>query len=545
MGAVVVGVAISAFALIGAGEGAADNIAGLPRATVERGPMTVTISEDGEIEAEEQQVIRNELRWGAIITELFAEGTIIQKGQTAIRFECEKLVEAIEEQELRVQSSDNEHRSAVTSYDIKTLDLDARVRKAGYAVEDAKANLVKYQEAGWKQLQAEAKSSIDQASGDLKLAKHKLTSKQKINEDPELNRPYSQNEIDAEELTVARLTRSLERAVTDRYILLRYTHPRKLRNFQSDVEDAERELGAAKAEREKQLNLAKTQKETKAFRLKNAKENLADLIEDRDKYLDVKAEQTGLVVYETRGRRWHRPITVAVEEEISPRQQVIVIPDSSTLVVKSRVYESVREKVSVGLPARIRLDARAGKALHGTVSKVHFLPDSQNPWLSPGVKVYPTTVTFNDDVASLNLKPGMTCDIVITLAELPDVLSVPIAAVFSDQDTTFCHLVGPDGRARRAQVVLGMTSETRAEIKSGLKAEDIVLLVSPPGERLYRRPIDKKTPSSRPAAKRPRRGPAGPAAGATSRPAPTTPDGTPRRPRRGRRTGGGGRRGDG
>jgi HlyD family secretion protein len=427
-------------------------------------------------------------------------------------------------------------------------------------VEDSEANLAKYQEAEWDQLQAEAASAIDLAAGDLKLAKHKLNSKQKINTDPELNQPYSQSEIEAERLTVARLQRSLKRAQTDRDILHKYTHPRRLRDLQTGVDDAQRELIAAGAERDKQLSLAKTQKETKALSLRNARDKLTELIDDRDNCLHIKAEQTGLVVYETRRRHWHRPITVAVDEEISPRQQLMVIPDSSTLVVKTQVYEAVREKVSVGLPARIRLDARAGKTLRGTVSKVNFLPDSQNPWLSPGVKVYPTTITFNDDVTGLDLKPGMTCDVIITLAELPEVLSVPIAGVFSDQDTTFCYRVGANGAPCRTEVQLGLTSETRAEIKSGLSANDVVLLVPPRGERIHRKAPAKEAPTSMPARMGPPRrgGPGREGRGmrpATTRPAGAGRPGTPttrrarrdgNRPRRGRRGGrsGGGMRAD-
>jgi len=476
-------------------------IASLPRAKVDRGPMTVSITEDGEIEAEQQQVIRNELDWAGVIVELFPEGKVIQKGQTAVRFECDKLIDTITEQTMRVQQAKDDHSAAVTNYDIKKMDLDARVVQAGYAVEDAEANLAKYTEAEWNQLQAEAKGAIDQAKGDLDLAESKYQAKLTINEDPELKQPYSKSEIEADKLTVEKLQRALARAKMDKDILHKYTHPRRLRNLQTAVEDAKREQLSALAERDKQLALAKTQKETKEYALKDAEEKLTDSKADRDEYLDIKADQTGLVVYETRVRHWARPITVALNEEVSPRQQLMIIPDSKTLVVKSRVYESIREQVSVGLPARIRLDARAGQSLMGSVSKVAFLPDNQNPWLSPGVKVYPTTITFNDDVTGLDVKPGMTCDVEITLAELPDALSVPIAAVFSDQDVTFCYRVAEDGTAQRVEVELGLTSETRAQIKSGLTEGDAVLLVPPPGEQIHRKPPadEKDTPASMPA----------------------------------------------
>jgi len=145
---------------------------------------------------------------------------------------------------------------------------------------------------------------------------------------------------------------------------------------------------------------------------------------------------------------------------------------------------------------------------------VAVLPDSQNPWLSPGVKVYPTVVSFDEDLSGLDLKPGMTCDVEIILAELPDALSVPIAAVFSDNESTYCYRLGPDGKAKRTAIKIGLTSETRAQVLSGLAEGDKVLLVPPPGEK----------PAPRRKKRKPQQSPttpvAMPAAAGTARPSP-------------------------
>ena len=530
-----VAVGLVAVGAIGAGAIWATNsgngkLPDLPWTTVRRGPMTVSITEDGEVTAEKRQVIFNELRWPVIIEELFPEGRVVQKGQTVIRFRCDELLEAIDEQEIRYKSAESAYKAAVTNYDMLKLQLDARVRRAEIAVQDAIADLKKYKEAVWPQLLDDALAKIQLAERDLKLAEHKLQSKLKINADPELNRPYSQNEIDAERLAVDRLKLALKKARRDKEILEKYTHPRKLRDLTLAVEDAKLELVSAKAERDKQLKLAETQRESAALNLKTQRERLEEYKKDRDTKLNVKAEQTGLVVYETRRRPWHRPITVAVGETIKPRQQLIIIPDSSTLVVRTRVYEAVRERVHAGLPAKIRLDARRGKVLRGKVSKVAVLPDSQNPWLSPGVKVYPTTVRFDEDLSGLDLKPGMTCDVEIILAELPDVLSVPIAAVFSDDESTYCYRLDGKGRPKRTAIRIGLTSETRVQVLSGLAEGDRVLLVPPPGEKSRPRRKKKQVqqtattlPVAMPAGagtrSMPRRGGRGPLARPRSRPA--------------------------
>ena len=473
----------------------------LPTVAVRRGPMRISIARDGEIKAEKQQVINNELRWEVIIEEVVGEGKRVKKGETVIRFRCDELEDAIENQGMRTQTADDNSQAAVTDYVIKKMQLDSRLRKAKQGVDDARADLKKYKEAEQPQQVADAKADIQLAERDLMLAEHKLQSKLKINADPELNRPYSQNEIDADRLAVDRLKLALRKAQTAKSILEQYTHPRKLRDLTTAVEDAREELTSADAERKTQLQLAKTKRDSAALQLKNQREQMKELEEDRDTKLNVVAKESGLVVYETRRRPWHRPITVAVGETIRPRQQLIIIPDSNTLVVRTQVYEAVREQVSEGLPVQIRLDARAGAVLTGKVSRVAVLPDSQNPWLSPGVKVYPTTVEFDGGVTDLDLKPGMTCDVEVILAELPDVLSVPIAAVFTDDETTYCYRVGPTGRPERAAAKIGRSSETRVQILSGLDEGDRVLLAPPPGETFKpkRKAEEPKSPTTLPA----------------------------------------------
>ena len=99
----------------------------------------------------------------------------------------------------------------------------------------------------------------------------------------------------------------------------------------------------------------------------------------------------------------------------------------------------------------------------------------------------------------------------IVLAELHDVLSVPIAAVFSDQDQTFCFRVDAEGKPRRVPVKVGHTSETRAQILSGLKEGDMVLLAPPPGEDVGGKLVGRRQKRQEEAA-----------AGTSRRPGPTT-----------------------
>jgi multidrug efflux pump subunit AcrA (membrane-fusion protein) len=530
---------------------AEEDLGAIETARVQRGPMLVSVTEDGEVKADRQKVISNELDWSAIITEVAPQGKQLKPGDTIIRFECEELMNALTEQELRTREAEDQLLAASKKVVITRKQMEAKVRKAGNNVVDAQNDLKKYMgenwwdqfcrrvpqlspeacttspmdkgdsaglavtadpsptstrptgsspltdpsfiaelltdlaefEGGeWRQQQQKALSDIQLAQRDLKLAEHKLESKLRINEDPELNQPYSQNEIEADKLRVERLRISLQKAKSDKNILLTYTHPRKLRDLVGTIEDALLNLETSTVDADTQIRLAEADKASAQLRLSKRRERLKELQEDEER-LHITATEPGLVVYETRRRHWQQQITVAVGEEIRRRQQLMIIPDLTSLQVETQVYEAVRDQVREGLPAHIRLtrlDAREGEPLSGRVTKVAPLPDQQNPWLSPGVKVFPTVVSFEDSDRIDGLTPGMTATVEIVLARLQDALSVPIAAVFSEQDGTYCFKMTENG-PEKVPVGVGRSSETRVEIVSGLAEEDVVLLSPPPG----------------------------------------------------------------
>ncbi len=513
--------------LLAMGGGTNENHNSNDTATVRRTMLPISVTESGVIMSANRQIIANELRWPVVIEEL-AEADYIKKGELIIRFSCEELDDAIEEAELDHQTAQDEYDAAVSSLEISRMQAENNIRKARMAVEDAENDLRKYMggewvdeymkllaerqpattqavnaavtafepagqdlteifqtlaehEGGeWCQKRDESEADMKLAQGDLLLATERHDAKVKINSDPSLKQPYSKNEIESERLNVERLKLKLQKAVTSIDILHRYTHPRAFRDKLTGVTDAKLKLAEALAGEKNKVNLAKTKVAARLSRLKRHKDREADFKEDFATKLKYVADAPGLVVYDTGRRRGYGgDVKVAVGERINPRQQLMIIPDMSTLQVDTKVLEAVAEQVHPGLPATIRLDARPGTVLRGNVTKIAPLPDTQNRFWSPDVKMYPTIVSFEADVAQLKLKPEMTAQVEIILAELTDVLTVPISAIFTDHDVTFCYR-RRKGTVKRVPVAIGRSSETLVEILLGLNENDKVLLAPPP-----------------------------------------------------------------
>jgi HlyD family secretion protein len=158
---------------------------------------------------------------------------------------------------------------------------------------------------------------------------------------------------------------------------------------------------------------------------------------------------------------------------VRERQAIITIPDMSKMSVRVKIHESYIKKVKKGEKARITVDAFPDKVLDGEVTQVGVLPDSQNMWMNPDLKVYLTTVTIEGTQDWL--KPGMSSKVEIFVNSLPDVLFVPVQAVSPLDRKQVCYVANGRKPDRRF-VEIGEFNDEFIEIKNGLKAGDKVLL---------------------------------------------------------------------
>ncbi|MFM8892933.1 MAG: hypothetical protein ACKOTB_15200, partial [Planctomycetia bacterium] len=121
----------------------------------------------------------------------------------------------------------------------------------------------------------------------------------------------------------------------------------------------------------------------------------------------------------------------------------------------------------VGMPARIRVQDRE---FVGEVSAVANRPQSN--WMSTAKK-YVVQVRIHGQPE--DLRPGFTAEVEIRIAELHDVIAVPVAAVVEQGGTYYCGVREGDRVVRRA-VTTGQGNDTLIEITSGLSAGEVVVL---------------------------------------------------------------------
>lgn len=267
----------------------------------------------------------------------------------------------------------------------------------------------------------------------------------------------------------------VQTAETARTLYLKYEFQKSAEEALSKVLETFRELDRSRkssiakmAQAEAKLKSAQGQYNVQVRRRK-------ELLDQSEKCL-IKATKPGLVVY---GRAGMDMMYYGGEEPIregaSVREQqvIITIPDLNKMQLKVKIHESYIKKVKKEQKVTIKVDAFPDQRLTGLVTQVAVLPDSQNRWMNPDMKVYLTTIDVDGTFDWL--KPGMSAKAEIFVNTLTNVVYVPMQAVVPEDDQQVCYVLKGSQKDRR-EIKTGEFNDEFIEIKAGIEPGDLVVL---------------------------------------------------------------------
>ena len=182
------------------------------------------------------------------------------------------------------------------------------------------------------------------------------------------------------------------------------------------------------------------------------------------------APKDGLVIYANERNR-DRESEVKAGAMVSEGKTILRLPNLSKMRADVEVHESKVDRIRPGMPARIRVQ---GRSLTGEVTTVANRPQSN--WLSTAKK-YVVEVRIDGNTEAL--RPGFTAEVEIIVADLQDVIAVPVAAVI-EQQGEYLAAVRQGDRIERRLVTLGESNDKLVEILAGLD-EGETLVLNPRG----------------------------------------------------------------
>lgn len=318
----------------------------------------------------------------------------------------------------------------------------------------------------------EARDTLLIAEKERAAAQTKLEGTQRLHE-----RGFvTKTELDAAKLELEQVVLKVQKASTSLTLFTRYEFAKQAEELLGKYEEALRNLARTRKEGMSKLAQARAKLKAAESQFSVVRKERADLQEQLDK-CTIRAIKPGLVTYG--GQRdgfYYGEERIRVGATVRERQPIITIPDLTKMAVEVKVHEAQVKRVKKGMKTRIRVDAFPERQLTGEVIKVGVLPDAENRWMNPDLKVYSTKVHI--DGAHDWLKPGMTAKVEIQVDRLEDVIFVPIQAVAPGEKEQACNVVR-GGKVERRVVQVGDYNDEFIQIKEGLQAGDVVLLRRP------------------------------------------------------------------
>jgi HlyD family secretion protein len=156
---------------------------------------------------------------------------------------------------------------------------------------------------------------------------------------------------------------------------------------------------------------------------------------------------------------------------------IVTIGDLSTMLVKANLNEVDIDKVRVGQSVKITTDALPNRTQQGKITRIS--PASVSDPSSQGIVRFPVEITVTKGQG--NLRTGMTANVEIACRRANKVLWVPNDTLFQKGSKWYVTVV--KGKAKKGpqqtkdrQVTIGLANDARTEIRSGLKAGELVQL---------------------------------------------------------------------
>jgi len=154
---------------------------------------------------------------------------------------------------------------------------------------------------------------------------------------------------------------------------------------------------------------------------------------------------------------------------VSGGTSIMTLADLSHIYVLATVDESDIGQVREGQTVNITADAFPGEVFKGRVTRI--APEGVE---ESNVVTFEVKIEINGQNSHL-LKPTMTTNVDIVVAQNPHALKVPVEAVHDGKLGSFVLVKTANGPIQRQPVVTGLNNGTDIEIKSGLEPNEVVV----------------------------------------------------------------------
>jgi HlyD family secretion protein len=438
---------------------------------VKRGNLLISVVEGGSLQAVTEVSIRNMVEGTGRIIRIVPEGTFVKKGDLLVELDSSSAQDQVNQQEITVRRAELEFLQAQKQLEITASQTNSDYTAANIKLELARIDLQKFVEGELAQLERELELDVDTIREQLTIDEERYHYSTNL-----LAAGFeTKSKADADRLTLLRTEKNLQQATNSLWMFKQFDRRKLQTNYESKVKEAEEDLDRVVKQSEARMAQAQADVETKTrtlalneSKLERDKQNLAAA--------KIFAPSDGLVVYATPEGRFSSESMIEEGATVRFRQEIIKLPDTSAMKLTIKVHESHVGKVRPGQAAYVVLDPQPDQRYEGRVSRVALLPNTQDRWSNPNLKVYDTEIMITGKLPE-EVKPGVSARAEIVITNLTDVLTVPVQAVTTLKGKPVVYLAG--ARPTAVPVQVGLFNTRYIHIAEGLN-EGARVLLSPP-----------------------------------------------------------------
>jgi multidrug efflux pump subunit AcrA (membrane-fusion protein) len=413
------------------------------------------------------------------IEEVVEHGKKVREGETLIKFDDEKIEEAIDDLELEQRL--NELAIRKTEDELprmeKTLKMNHEV--AERSNRQAQEDFERYQEIERPQTVKSAEFMVKYYNQSLDYEKDELEQLEKMYEADDLTEETEEIVLKRQRNSVEFAEYSLENAKLNRDETLNVRLPRYDIEIRESLERAEMALARAKLALSVDLNQARYELEQRKEARTKSLDRHGKLLEDRG-LMEIKSPAEGIVFYgQCVNGRWSETPSLITKYKphgnVSPGSILMTIVKERPVFITATLDEGKRPEVEDGQKASIALPAEGADQLDAKVKSISPIPVSQGKF----------EIEFELDQEDIPewVVAGMSCKIEVKSYDKKDAITVPKAAVHDDEDDVnkkYVWLIADpddeDAKPERRDVTLGRRSGDDIEITKGLESGDVVSL---------------------------------------------------------------------
>jgi RND family efflux transporter MFP subunit len=162
---------------------------------------------------------------------------------------------------------------------------------------------------------------------------------------------------------------------------------------------------------------------------------------------------------------------IEVGDRVNANEQVYTIEDFKPLLIRVYVPASDATQLKTKMAAEVTTEVLKGTIFSGDVKLI-------NPRIDVQTGTVKVTVEVTDE--SLQLKPGMFVEVRIITGAKENLLVIPRKAVLYKQNRTYVFVMN-NNKVSQREVSLGLVEEDQVEVTSGLKEDDVIVVVGVEG----------------------------------------------------------------